>query len=154
MSAISATYSFLSTAGSLTNPILGGAPITFNGEIGIGEFVVMMHTDHTSHDKGADGVIMPSFIAGDDGGCQIVMQQTSILYQELLALFNLLKIQALAGNAEYWAASALSLRNTVTGIQHILTGVSFSKVPDTPYAPQGSRLTWMLMAADVQTFSA
>ena len=33
MSAISATYSFKDTSGSLTNPILAGAPIVFAGEI-------------------------------------------------------------------------------------------------------------------------
>jgi hypothetical protein len=153
MAPISATYSFLSTAGSITNPALGGVPIVFSGQIGIGEFIVNMHTDHTTHDKGADGTIMPSFVAGDDGACTIVMQQTSRLYQELLVLFNLLKIQSLSGNSDNWAATALSLRNTVTGVQHLLQGVSFSKVPDTPYGPQGSRLTWVLMAADIQSFS-
>jgi hypothetical protein len=152
MSAISATYSFTSTAGSLTNPILLGAPIAFAGEIGMGEFTITMDTERTVHDTAADGTVMPSYIAGDSGRCTIRMQQTSRLHGELLALYNLLKQAADAGDASNWAASALSVRNTVTGLQHNLSGVSFSKLPDYPYAAQGQSVTWVLPACSVAQY--
>jgi hypothetical protein len=133
---------------------LAGAPIVFAGEIGMGEFVVSYHTERTTHDVAADGTVMPSYIAGDNGACTIQVQQTSILHAELLALYNLLKIAADSGDVSNWAASALSLRNTVDGSQHLLTGISFSKVPDKTYASQGGKLTWSLMAANVVSFNA
>jgi hypothetical protein len=154
MSAVGTTYSFKDTAGSMTNPILAGAPIVFAGEIGQGEFVVSMHTVRTTHDVSADSTVMPSYIAGDNGAVSIQIQQTSILHAELLALYNLLTIAADSGDVSNWAATSLSLRNTVDGSQHLLTGVSFEKIPDKTYAAQGGRLTWVLMAANIKNFNA
>ena len=149
MSSRSATYSFKDTSGSLSNPILLGAPIVFAGEIGMGQFVINMHTERTTHDTAADGTVMPSYIAGDSGDCSIEIQQTSALHAELLGLYNLLKTAADGGDVSNWAASALSLRNIVDGSQHLLTGVSFGKIPAKTYAAQGGKITWVLMAANV-----
>jgi Protein of unknown function (DUF3277) len=149
MSAISATYSFKDTSGSLTNPVLGGSPIVFAGEIGVGEFVITMHTDRTVHDVSADSTVMPSYIAGDNGAITIMVQQTSYIHAALLTLYNILKSAADSGDVSNWASTALSLRNVVDGSQHLLTGVSFSKIPDKTYAAQGGRLSWVLMAANV-----
>jgi hypothetical protein len=153
MSAISTTYSFKDTSGSMTNPALAGAPIVFAGEIGMGQFVISMHTDRTVLDTASDGTVMPSYIAGDSGDVAIEVQQTSILHQLLLALYNLLKIAADSGDVSNWAASALSLRNTVDGSQHILTGVAFSKIPNKVYTAQGQKITWTLMAANISNFA-
>ena len=112
-----------------------------------------MHTDRTVMDTASDGTIMPSYIAGDSGDIAIEVQQTSILHQLLLGLYNLLKIAADAGDVSNWAASALSLRNVVDGSQHILTGVAFSKIPNKVYTAQGQKITWTLMAANVQNFT-
>jgi len=150
MSAISTTYAFTSTAGSLTNPVLGGTPIVFAGEIGMGEFVVTMDTERTSHDTAADGTVMPSYIAGDSGRVTIRVQQTSILHTALLLLYNLLKSAADTGDASNWAASSLSLQNVTTKRQHNLSGVSFTKIPDYPYAAQGQSVTWILPACSIQ----
>lgn len=149
MSAQSATYSFKDTSGALTNPALLGAPIVFAGEIGMGEFVISMDTERTTHDTSADSTVMPSYIAGDAGRVTIRMQQTSILHTELLLLYNLLKNAADGGDASNWAASAMSLRNTVTGRQYLLTGLSFSKIPDQAYAAQGQNYTWVLLACSI-----
>lgn len=149
MSAISATYSFKDTSGSLTNPVLAGAPIVFAGEIGMGQFTISMHQERTTHDVAADSTVMPSYIAGDNGDVAIEVQQTSSLHADLLALYNLLKIAADSGDVTNWAASALSLRNVVDGSQHILTGVSFSKIPNKVYAAQGQKITWVLLAANI-----
>jgi hypothetical protein len=153
MSAISTTYSFKDSAGSMTNPALAGAPIVFAGEIGQGQFTISMHTERTVLDTAADSTVMPSYIAGDSGDIAIEVQQTSIIHKELLALYNLLKIAADSGDVSNWAASALSIRNTVDGSQHILTGVAFSKIPNKVYAAQGQRITWVLMAANVVNIS-
>jgi hypothetical protein len=149
MSSQSATYSFKDLSGSMTNPVLLGSPIVFAGEIGMGEIIVSMHTERTAQDVAADGTVMVSYLAGDNGQVTIQMQQTSQLHAALLGLYNILKSQADSGNATNWAASALSLLNTVDLSQHILTGVSFSKIPDKPYAAQGQKITWTLPAANV-----
>jgi hypothetical protein len=133
----------------MTNPVLFDAPIVFAGEIGMGEFVVSMHTVRTTHDVAADSTVMPSYIAGDNGAVSIQMQQNSSLHAALLALYNLLKIAADGGDVTNWAASSLSLRNTVDQSQHLLTGVSFEKIPDKTYAAQGGKLTWVLMACNI-----
>jgi hypothetical protein len=153
MSAQSATYSFKDTSGSLTNPVLL-SPIVFAGEIGMGQFTITMHTERTTLDTAADGTVMPSYIAGDSGDVTIEIQQTSQLHQELLSLYNLLKIAADSGNVSSWAASQLTLRNLVDGSQHILSGVSFSKIPPKTYASQGGKINWQLMACDIQNYNS
>lgn len=145
----SATYSFKDTSGSLTNPVLGGSAIVFAGEQGMGQFVVSMHTERTTHDVAADGTVMPSYIAGDNGAMTIEIQQTSALHAALLTLYNILKTAADHGDVTNWASTNVSLRNVVDGSQHLLTGVSFSKIPDKTYASQGGKLSWQLMAANV-----
>jgi hypothetical protein len=149
MSAISTTYSFKDSSGALTNPVLLGSPIVFAGEIGIGEFIISMTTDRTSHDTSADSTVMPSYIAGDSGSIAIQVQQTSIIHQQLLDLYNILKSAADSGDVSNWAATTISLRNVVTGSQHLLQGVSFMKIPDKPYQAQGQRITWTLPACNV-----
>jgi hypothetical protein len=149
MSAQSATYSFEDTSGSFTNPLLP-APIVFAGQIGQGQFTISMHTERTSLDTAADGTVMPSYIAGDSGSVTVEVQQTSILHQLFLALYNALKTAADNGDVTNWAAGAMSLRNIVDGSQHLLTGVAFSKIPDKTYAAQGGKITWMLQACSIQ----
>jgi Protein of unknown function (DUF3277) len=147
------TYSFKDTSGALTNPILGNAPIVFAGEIGMGQFTITMDTMRTTHDVAADGTIMPSYIAGDNGRVSIEIQQTSLLHAELLGLYNTLVVAANAGDVTNWANSTLSLRNTVDQSQHLLTGVSFEKIPDKTYAAQGAKLTWVLMSCNIQNIT-
>lgn len=153
MSAISTTYSFVDTAGSLTNPILGNSPIVFAGEIGMGQFEVEMITPRTVHDVAADGTVMPSYIAGDNGRVTVQVQQTSILHKELLSLYNDLLVAAAGGDVSNWANSTLSLRNTVDGSQHLCTGVSFEKVPNKVYTAEGQKITWPLMSASIQNIT-
>ena len=143
----SQTYSFRNTSGSFTNPLLP-APIVFAGQIGMGSFIITMATERTVHDVAADGTIMPSYIAGNNGAFDVEMQQTSILHQQFIDLYNALVIAADGGDPSNWAASGATLRNTTVGNQHILGGVSFAKRPDKPYHAQGSKITWHLMACD------
>jgi hypothetical protein len=143
----SQTFSFRNTSGAYTNPAVPN-PIIFAGQIGMGAFTVMMHTERTVQDTAADGTIMPSYVAGNSGTITIEMQQTSILHQAFLDAYNLLVLAAEGGDPSNWAAGAITLRNTTVGNSHILTGVSFGKRPDKPYQAQGSKITWSLLACD------
>ena len=111
---------------------------------------VRMATPKTEHDTAADGVVMPSFVAGDSGELTVDCQQTSQLHKLLLSLYNTLKTQANSGDISGWAATTIRLRTVLDGSGHILTGVSFQKIPDKPYESKGRMVTWVLMAADVQ----
>jgi hypothetical protein len=144
----SATYSFKDTSGAFTNPLLP-APIVFAGQIGMGRFVVNMHTPRSILDTAADGTIMPTYAAGNSGQISIEVQQTSILHALLLDLYNNLVLAGDAGDPSAWAAGQITLRNTAVGNQHVLTGVAFEKKPDKPYEAQGTRITWVLLACDV-----
>lgn len=141
-------YSFKDTSGAFAHPIAGSFP--FSGQIGMGEFTVVMATEQSAHDVAADGNVMVSAIAGDNGSMDIRVQQTSELHAFLLSWFNFVKTARNAGNVTNWASATVTLRNLVDGSVHYLTGVSPSKIPDKTYAAQGGYLVWRLMAADIQ----
>lgn len=149
MSAISITYSFKDLVGVLTNDVFGTSLPLTGGNVGIGKITITMATTRTAHDVAADGVVMPSYLAGDNGACAIEVQQTSDLHHELLSLYNLAVTAAEADDVSGWAATTLSFRTITDGSNHTLTGVSFSKIPDKPYQAAGQRITWELMAANV-----
>jgi hypothetical protein len=139
------TYSFLDLSGAIASPI--GAYV-FTGEgIGEGGVNVAMAMDRTAHDVGADGSVMVSKMAGNNGTITISVQQTSDLHKWLLNWYNAL----IVGDTSLWAATAMTLRNTVNGTSHLVTGISPGKVPDLPYQRQGQNISWQLMAADIQS---
>jgi hypothetical protein len=142
------TYSFKDLTGSFTHPLVGDFP--FAGQIGMGQATVDMATDRTTHDLAADGTVMPSYIAGDNGSISIEVQQTSDLNSFFLQWLNACKTEADAGNPTNWAAGALTLRNTVDGSGHDCNGISPQKFPARTYAAGGGKFTWVLMAADIQ----
>jgi hypothetical protein len=143
------TYSFKDTAGAFTHPLAGA--FLFAGQIGMNQAHVSMATEKTTHNLAADGNVMVSYIAGDNGSIALEVQQTSDLHAFLLAWYNTIKTLADQGNVTNWATAAITLRNLVDGSIHEATGVSPSKIPDKVYAAQGQNITWTLMAADVQT---
>lgn len=149
MSAIATVYSFKDLTGSLTNPTFGVAFLLQGGNIGIGQITIVMNTERTTHDVAADGTVMPSYVAGDNGELNIEMQQTSQLHHELLSLYNLCVSAANGGDVSGWASTALSIRTILDGSTHTCNGVSFAKIPDKPYQAQGQKITWRLMAANV-----
>ena len=142
------TYSFKDTSGAFTHPLAG--EFILGGEIGEGQFTIVMTTDKSSHNVAADGAVMVSFIAGDNGHIAIECQQTSAIHAFLLGWYNIIKTLAIRGDVTNWANAALSLRNIVDGSEHQLTGVSPQRIPDKTYAAQGGMITWTLMAADIQ----
>jgi hypothetical protein len=143
------TYSFLDLAGAIAHPSYPGGPYMFTGE-GVGTVTVSMQTERTAHDVAADGSIMISKIAGNNGYINIECQQTSLVHKYLLGLHSYL----IAESAMQWAMAAIVLRNVSDGTSHIATGVSFGKIPDKAYSSQGAKVTWQLWAADIVTMNA
>lgn len=143
------TYSFKSLTGVLANPVFGiTIPLT-GGNIGAGSFTVRMNTTRTTHDVAADGTVMPSYIAGNNGEIDIEVQETSALHKTLLTLYNLCMVAADNDDILGWAATAISFVFLIDGSTHTLTGCSFEKVPDKPYQANGQRITWKLLAANI-----
>lgn len=138
---MNSTYSFTDLAGAIASP--NGA-FVFTGQ-GVGEVTVSMATERTAHDVAADGSVMVSKIAGNNGSVSISVQQTSDLHKWLLAWFNYL----VSAPTDQWAQTSMLLRNTSDGTSHAITGVSPQKIPDKPYQAQAQRVSWVLMAADI-----
>lgn len=136
------TYSFTDLAGSISHPTFGA--YLFDGT-GIGSVTISKATDRTAHDIAADGSVMVSKIAGNNGTLTIECQQTSAIHKWLLAWFNVLWQLP----TSEWASTSITLRNSATGTRHIISGVSPQKEPDTPYQSQGQRVTWNLMCAEI-----
>lgn len=141
------TYSFLDLAGVIAHPSVG--IYTFTGE-GTGNISVSMATERTVHDVAADGSVMISKVAGNNGSITISAQQTSPLHKWLLNLYNYV-VQA---GTDEWAQTSIAMRNTSDGTSHVAAGVSFGKLPDKPYQAQGQQVSWTLMCADIQSLNA
>lgn len=145
----STTYSFKDLVGVLVNPVLGVSIPMVGGNVGVGQITISMATARTAHDTAADGVVMPSYQAGNSGTCTIEVQQTSLLHHSLLDFYNLCAQAADLGDVTGWAAGVLSFRTLLDGSTHVLSGLSFTKVPDKPYHATGARVTWELMACNI-----
>lgn len=137
------TYSFLDVTGSIHCDRVGD--YIFTGE-GAGSITISKSTERTAHDVAADGSIMVSKIAGNNGTITIEVQQTSPLHKWLQDWFHALWTAPTSA----WASTSILIRNSHTGDVHYCTGVSPQKEPDTPYQSQGQRVTWTLMCADVE----
>jgi hypothetical protein len=116
------------------------------GNIGNGDITIRMLTERTAQDVGNDGVVMPSYVAGQNAEVTVSMQQTSQLHKQFLALINLLTTAADGGDVSGWAGTTMSLRTILDGSGHNLTGVTFQKIPDKSYAAHGQKLVWVLLA--------
>lgn len=136
------TYSFLDVVGSIHSDLLDD--YIFTGQ-GVGSISIAKSTERTAHDIAADGSVMVSKIAGNNGTVTIEVQQTSPLHKWLLRWFQTLYNSP----TSQWAATQMLIKNVHTGTSHVCTGVSPSKEPDTPYQAQGGRVTWQLMCADI-----
>jgi hypothetical protein len=144
------TYSFKALTGVLTNPVYGVTLALTGGNIGAGKFAIAMASERTAHDVAADGTVMPSYISANNGTLTVEAQESSVLHAALLSLYNQAVLAAESDDVSGWAATVISFRMLTDGSQHTLSGVSFQKVPDKPYESHGQKVTWMLMAADVQ----
>jgi hypothetical protein len=146
---IGRTYSFKDLVGVLTNSVFGVTIPLTGGNIGFGSMTITMATERTVHDVAADGTVMGSYIAGDNGTVDMEIQQTSPLHHELLALYNLCVTAANNEDVSGWLSTNISFRTILDGSTHVLTGVSFGKIPVKPYQAAGQKVRWALMAANV-----
>ena len=146
---VGVTYSFKDLVGVLINAAFGvSLPLT-GGNIGNGQVTIRMSQERTTHDVAADDTVMPSYVAGDNGEIDLEIQQTSSLHHALLGLYNQVKTAADADDLTGWASTVISFRTLLDGSTHVLSGVSFKKIPDKPYHASGQKITWSLMAANV-----
>jgi hypothetical protein len=146
---VQTTYSMKDLVGVLTNPVL---PVPFQlagGYVGIAELTIRMLTQRTEHEVAADGSVMPSYISGANGEVTINVQQTSAIHHLLLGLYNQLTTLAETDELAAWAATTISFRTVLDGALHVLSGCSFQKIGDKPYAAKGQNVTWVLMSANV-----
>ena len=146
---IGVTYSFKDLTGVLTNPTFGVTIPLTGGNVGFGSMTITMTTERTVHDVAADGTVMGSYIAGDNGAVDLEIQQTSTLHHQLLALYNLCVTAANNEDVSGWLSTNISFRTILDGSVHVLSGVSFGKIPDKPYQAAGQKVRWALLAANV-----
>ena len=144
------TYSFKALTGVLVNPVFGVTVPLTGGNIGAGQFGIAMASERTMHDVAADGTVMPSYVSANNGTLTVEAQESSVLHTAFLSLYNQAVLAAEADDVSGWAATVINFRMLTDGSQHTLSGVSFQKFPDKPYAAHGQRVTWTLMAADIQ----
>ena len=120
--------------------------MTITGK-GIGDFTISMAQDRTSMESSADGNIMISKIAGNQGSLAINLQQVSDAHKFLLAMYNELILSPPA----LWAQGAGIARCLSDNTSHTFTGLCFQKLGDKGYEKQGKMVSWPLLAADIQS---
>jgi hypothetical protein len=146
--AVGTTYSFKDLSGAFVSPAVV-LPFVFQGQVGLDSITITNSVEHGAIDIAADGLAMPSFIAGDNGNVVITCQQTSILHKYLLAWVNIVKTAAMNGDLTNWANSTLMIRNALDGSQHIVEGILPSKISDKSYQAQGQKISWTLYACNI-----
>ena len=146
---IGPTYSFKDLVGVLTNDVFGVSISLTGGNVGFGQLTISMANERTAHDLAADGTVMPSYMAGDNGPVSLEIQQTSSLHHDLLRLYNKAVTAANSDDVSGWAATSISFRTLNDGSTHVLNGCSFNKLPDKPYHAQGQKINWSFMAAEI-----
>lgn len=136
------TYSFEDVICSFQHKGVGAASST---GAGIGSITVTMSGDKTAHDVAADGTIMISKLAGENGTIAITVQQTSELHKYLLKWYNYIKI----ANASEFALMNITINSKNLGDSTTCTGVSPQKRADRGYQAQGQQVTWNLLSAEI-----
>lgn len=137
------TYSFTDIAATISHPGYGSYSI--QGE-GIGDMTITKLTDRSVHDVAADGSIMTSKIAGNNGNVTINAQQTSSLHNFLQGMFNYLW----SASTDEWAKISLTVRAPKMQKTYYCTGGAFVKEPDEQFQSQGQKIPWVLLFNDIQ----
>jgi len=137
------TYSFQDLSTIISHPNFGQYAIEAEG---IGSITFGMTTERTVHDLAADGNVMISKVKARNGTVSMSIQQTSSLQSWLKRLYNYLE----TADASQWAQIMVVSRTLMLGDSYICTGVSFGKIPDRVYQVDGQKVTWALLAADIQ----
>jgi hypothetical protein len=140
------TYSFLDLTGTINHPGVGAYNLI--GE-GIGDIIISRPGDRTSHEVGVDGAILALQVPGNNGTLTLSIQQASKLNGWLLKWANYLQNEKTAPNE--WLMTTALIKSKSMKMEHKLSGISPWKIPDISYQAQGQRVTWVLMASDIQT---
>lgn len=136
------TYSFADVILVLSHPNVG--QFTFQGK-GLGSVTVSRSTDATQQELAADGSVMVSKVIADNGTMAINIQQTSEAHKWLTKWYSYLKV---APTSE-WARTTAILRNTSTGENITVDGISPQKRADVTFQQAGQQIAWNLMAASI-----
>mgnify|MGYP000862666726 FL=1 len=137
------TYSFTDVNATINCP--GYGSFSIQGE-GVGEMNVSKTTDRSVHDVAADGSVMVSKIAGNNGSVTINAQQTSALHKFLQGLFN----YCWQADTSVWTTISMTVEAPKMGKTYYCSGGSFVKEPDEPLQSQGQRVSWQILFADIQ----
>jgi hypothetical protein len=127
-----------------THPSVGQFLINGNG---VGSVNIQMTGDRTGNDVAADGSVMVSKLAGNNGVISFSMQQTSPFHKWLMKYWNYIK-DVHTPSSEY-ALMRVHLRSLAMEEEVYAYGVAPQKAADKPYQAQGQQVTWNLMAADI-----
>jgi hypothetical protein len=136
------TYSFADYNFNIVSPI---GTYSVQGK-GIGSATVTMATTKSIHSVGADGSVMTSKIAGDNGTIAIQVQQTSGLNTYLTKLYNLLK----ASPSEVWTSTQFLITNSVQKEVCTCIGCSPENLPEKPMQAEGQMITWTWLCQNIQ----
>lgn len=151
----SKVYSFKDLSGSFTHPycnsIVWGGSGSYLG-IGLKKITITMKSERTEHLVGADGVVIPIYIAGNNGSVTIECQQNSSTHEGLLRWYNLVKNNIDTGDPSEFATAEMTLRSLSAGTGHIIRGISLPQLGEKVYASQGGDVIWILPAANIHSF--
>lgn len=136
------TYSFEDVSIVISHPSMG--QLIINGE-GIGSITTSMATEKTAHDVAADGSVMISKIAGENGTIALTMQQTSPAHKWMRNWYNHIR----TADASEWASGKITVRSPVMQDLIRAKNVSPQKRADRVYQAQGQLVTWNLMAGQI-----
>lgn len=137
------TYSFTDIDFNISHP--GYGQYSLNGE-GAGDVTVGKATERSVHNVAADGSIMTSKIAGNNGNVAINAQQTSSLHNWLQGLFNYLW----DADTSQWAQISIMIRAPKMKKTIICSNGCFVKEPDEQFQAQGQNVPWNLLFGDIQ----
>jgi hypothetical protein len=138
-------YSFNDVTCSFSHENVGSKSTT---GAGTGSIAVSQATTKTEHNVSADGRVMISKVAGDNGTVAVNVQQTSEIHQWLQkSWYNY--INGSGSTTADWAAMAITIKDNNSDFTITCTGVSPEKPADIPYQAQGQMVTWNLMAAEI-----
>lgn len=135
-------YSFADYNFTIISPI-GTYSVQGNG---IGSATVTMATTKSVQSVGADGSVMTSKIAGDNGTVAIQVQQTSGLNTFMTKLYNTLK----GATSSVWASTQFLITNTVQKEVCTCIGCSPENLPEKPMQAEGQLITWTWLAQNIQ----
>lgn len=123
-----------------------GYPVYEASGQGLGEITIDWDGVNSIQERSADGRIMVSKIAADNGMIHMTMQQTSDLHKYLKGAFNFLN------NADpaLWAKNEITIAERQGLNVTVATGVSIEKRASQPYQAQGQMVTWSFLAANMQ----